>query len=189
MNFNYEKAKELLIRLLNKKKEEAKENGNDLRLRNIDILLVHDGPNDYLEKLLDIVILSNIANAVGNFNTKSIIINSSNDFLFSPAVEPQIQFGTRSIILANGDIIEFSTPEEMRKYLYEKVGFEYQSHEQAKNAKNTGEIIIDPLATYEEVTYGGRIFWPSMFNLIDDIDQLEVFASPVHSENTSQKGR
>ena len=61
MNFDYEKAKALLISVLHEKREEAKEKGNDLRVRNIDILLVHE---EYIKKLLDLGILLDIVRFV-----------------------------------------------------------------------------------------------------------------------------
>lgn len=193
MNFDYEKAKALLISVLNEKREEAKEKGNELRVRNIDILLGHDGPNDYLEKLLDIALLSDIARFVecaeGHYATKKGITDMMKPycFFFSIAALPLVKIGARCLIFKDGNIKEFSSPEDMREYLYGVVGFEYQSYEQAKEAKKCGDLVVDPLATYEEVTYGGRIFLPSLFNLIDNLEELKEMPAPVHVQNSERK--
>ena len=75
----------------------------------------------------------------------------------------------------------------MRKYLYEVVGFEYQSYAEAKEAKEHGELIVDPLASFEEVTYGGQIDLPSLFNLIDDLEELKEMPAPVHVQSSVRK--
>ena len=189
MNFNYEKAKELLKGLLEEKLEEAKKKQNDLRVRNIDILLGHDGPNDYLEKLLDIALLSDIArfveSAERHVRDKGITtMMTPYCFFFSEAALPLVNIGARCLICNDGNIIEFSSPEDMRKYLYEVVGFEYQSYAEAKEANEHGELIVDSLATYEEVTYGGQIDLPSLFNLIDNLEELKEMPAPMHVQSS-----
>ncbi|MBQ6404860.1 MAG: hypothetical protein IJJ63_02280 [Bacilli bacterium] len=188
MNFDYEKAKALLISVLNEKREEAKEKGNELRVRNIDILLGHDGPNDYLEKLLDIALLSDIArfveSAERHVRDKGITtMMTPYCFFFSEAALPLVNIGARCLICNDGNIIEFSSPEDMRDYLYGVVGFKYQSFKGAKDAKKCGEL-IDPLASFEEVTYGGQIDLPNLFNLIDNLEELKAMPAPVHVQSS-----
>ena len=188
MNFDYEKAKALLISVLHEKREEAKEKGNDLRVRNIDILLVHE---EYIKKLLDLGILLDIVrfveSAEEHWNRGGITtLIRDFSFFYSPAVDPLVHIGARCIINSSPDKSkkDFSSPEDMRKYLYEVVGFEYQSYAEAKEAKEHGELIVDPLATYEEVTYGGQIDLPNLFNLIDNLEELKEMPAPVHVQSS-----
>lgn len=187
MNFDYEKAKKLLVELLQDKMEEAKNCEDEIRERNIRIIFEHE---EYLEKLFDIALLSDISRFVecaeGHYATKKGITDMMKPycFFFSIAVDPLVKIGARCLIFKDGNIKEFSSPEDMREYLYGVVGFEYQSYEQAKEAKKCGDLVVDPLATYEEVTYGGRIFLPSLFNLIDNLEELKEIPAPVHVQNS-----
>ena len=189
MNFDYEKAKKLLVELLEDKKEEAKECHDEIRERNIRIILEHD---EYLEKLFDIALLSDISRFVEcaeEHVTKKGITDMMKPycFFFSTAVDPLVKIGARCLIFKDGNIKEFSSPEDMREYLYGVVGFEYQSYEQAKEAKKCGDLVVDPLANCEEVTYGGRVFLPSLFNLIDNLEELKEMPAPVHAQNSVRK--
>ena len=190
MNFDYEKAKKLLVELLEEKQAEAKANNEETRESNITFLLEHA---EYLEKLFDIALLSDIARFVecaeGHYVTKKGITDMMKPycFFFSIAALPLVKIGARCLIFKDGNIKEFSSPEDMREYLYGVVGFEYQSYEQAKEAKKCGDLVVDPLATYEEVTYGGRIFLPSLFNLIDNLEELKEMPAPVHVQSSTKK--
>lgn len=149
---------------------------------------------EYIEKLLDLGILLDIVRFVESAEEhwyRGGITTLMRDFSFfySPAVDPLVYIGARCIINSSADNSkkDFSSPEDMRKYLYEVVGFEYQSYAEAKEAKEHGELIVDPLASYEEVTYGGRIFLPSLFNLIDNLEELKEMPAPVHVKSSLRK--
>ncbi len=189
MNFDYDKAKKLLVELLEKKQAEAKANNEKTRESNITFLLDHA---EYIEKLLDIALLFDIArfveSAERHVRDKGITtMMTPYCFFFSVAALPLVNIGARCLICNDGNIIEFSTPEDMREYLYGVVGFKYQSFIGAKDAKKCGDLVVDPLASFEEVTYGGQIDLPSMFNLIDNLEELKEMPAPVHIQNSTKK--
>ncbi len=191
MNFDYDKARELLVDTLYEKRTEAKDNSDENRADNIDFILDHP---EYIKKLLDIALLSDIARFVECAKSHETNGNVTDNmgpycFFFSPAVDPLVKIGNMCLIYKDGNIQEFARPEDMREYLYGVVGFRYQSYEKANDAKKSGDLVVDPLAMYDEVTYGGRIFLPSMFNLMDDLQLLKEMPAPEHVPKSEIKGK
>lgn len=191
MGFDKEKARDLLRWMLETKRREAEDNKNEERIKNIDEILKSE---ELFEKLLDIALLSDISgilNAVENakYKDNGKISGISNNILWATVGRENLQIEAGGIFNYYGYKNRIQDLESLRKYLYEEIGFEFQTHKEAKAAKEKGEGIIDPLAIHEEVTYGALPPIPTVFMLIDNIEKLRQIQGPQHTETSQARKR
>lgn len=166
IKFDRELANKKMIAHLSRVKqgyvqENGRVDGTLKRIENIDLIL---DDNNLLEKLVDIELTNNIITM-----TKNIDGSCSNNLLVS-CLDKKFEIKPGGTLIVDGKFVTDLCRDELRKYLYDIVGFIYQTYDEVY-LKADSEI-MDPLAgrNYEKPK--------SVYNYLDDIDAIKVYKTP-----------
>lgn len=126
-------------------------NPNDTMKKNVENII---SDHDALIKLTNLLLFDNIVVVLNyyNSNEKGKIIEFDKSFnLFLSFYDEIIGVSVREgLVMKNGMIKAFCNSEELRRYLYHKAGFYFQSRDDVKSMHRSE--IVDPLAIRDAKT-------------------------------------
>lgn len=165
IKFNKELANKKMIAHLSKVRqgyiqENGRVEGTAKRIENIDAILAD---NSLLEKLVDIKLTSDIMDIIKNDGpcTSNLLV---------ACLDKRFEITSGGALYVDGKFVSEFYNEELRKYLYNVVGFIYQTYDEVYGKPNSE--VMDPLAgrNYEEPK--------SIYNYLDDVNAIKEYKTP-----------
>lgn len=163
IKFSREIANKKMIAQLSKVKQayiaaNGTTNGTEKRINNIDAIL---NDNQLLEKFVDIKLTDDILYMIQNLNGP---VSTGNNLL-AASIDRNLSVLPGGKLLVDGKYVCDFVSDEYRKFLYDVVGFIYQSYDEVCG-KNDSEV-MDPLASGRFTTYD------TIYSYLDNVDAIK----------------
>ena len=179
--FNYDVAKEKMKTHLFRKKAEYEAGAKVQRVKSIDKVLADE---KLLESFVNVQLMGDMVSILNSFNrlNESRLSNYiETNGLLSSSIDGGITIFSCGRVKIGGDDHIFTDSEEFRKYLYDSVGFTFETPEESLDNLRAGKKVVDPVARSYNGSYTNP---PTIYRMLDYMDSIEVLPVP---QRTSAK--